>query len=168
MPWPFVHCNLDRELGFARLCQQLAQLNFGTLVLLPKGTVYLGTQRNTLLLSVCVSGACPGAYALPSHGSQQNTCIVAACKVDVNMLSYDYGQTYDQTHHGSFRAARQASYRDDQAVVRLPFRRGSDTVGDQDGGTSRVSACGRRPFTPMPGRQGPSGRIRVVFFRGDV
>ena len=95
------------------------------------------TQGNDLLWNAQTLFGCQCAYRVPawtcvlrSHGSQQNTRIVAACKVDVNMLSCDYGQTYDQTHHGSLGTARQVSYRDDQATLWVPFRCGSNTAGN--------------------------------------
>jgi iron complex transport system permease protein len=51
LPRVFV-CNLRRG-WWALLRQRLAQLSFGTLMLLPTGTIYRGTQRNTIGLSVC-------------------------------------------------------------------------------------------------------------------
>jgi hypothetical protein len=93
----------------------------------------LRQNAQTLSGCQCAMGACPGADALRSHGSHENTCNIVPCKVDVNMLSYDYGQTYDQTHDGSFGATRQTSYRDHQASLWVSIRRGSNPIGYQDG-----------------------------------
>ena len=92
----------------------------------------LRQNAQTLSGCQCAMGACPGADALRSHGSHENTCNIAPCKVDVNMLSCDYGQTYDQTHHGSDDTTRQTSYRDHQASLWLSIRRGSNPIGYQD------------------------------------
>ena len=109
----------------------------------------LPRNAQTVLACQCATGACPGADALRSHGSHENTDIVAPCKVDVNMLSYDYGQTYNQTHHGSFRATRQASRRDHQATLRLSIRHCCYSSCSQDGSEARGS-----PFHPTPTRNG--------------
>jgi len=125
--------------------------NIGALLLLPVGTTYHGTPKQYSDVSVRIGCLRLQTRVLLSHGSQQNTCIIATCKVDVNMLSCDYGQTYDQTHNGSLGTARQGSYRDDQATLWVPVRCGSNTVGDQDG-----SQAGGSPFHPTPTRNAAS------------
>jgi hypothetical protein len=85
-----------------------------------------------------------GTYTLLDWKRTKNMGMVADCEVDVNMLSYGYGQTQKQTNHGSFRTARQASYRAYQGTVWLSFRCGSDTVGSADGSAWRKCAAGVR------------------------
>ncbi len=130
--WPVRSLQSLRKAGGLCPCQRLAQLNIWYVSAFTRGND-LPRNAQTLFFCQCASGACPGADALRSHGSHENTGIVAACKVDVNMLSYDYGQTYDQTHNGSLGTTRQGSYRDHQAVVWVPFRCGGDPPGNQDG-----------------------------------
>ena len=120
----------------------MAHPTIGSLALLPKGA-YLGTGKHYSDVSVL-----------------KNSSIVATCHVDVNMLSCNYGQTYDQTHNGSLRAARQASHRDDQGALWLSFRCGSDTSGDQDGGTARGT-----PRCPSP-KQGTALLSRHIECEG--
>jgi hypothetical protein len=81
---------------------------------------------------------------------------ILSCYVDVNMLSCGYGQTYDQTHNGSFRSARQASYRSHQGTLWMSFRCGSDPVGDQG-----ASTAGDSPFHPTPTRNAASIPVTV-------
>ncbi len=90
----------------------------------------LRQNAQTLLACQCAMGACPGADALRSHSSHENTWSIAPCKVDVNMLACDYGQTYDQTHNSSDDTTRQTSYRDHQASLWVPIRRGSHLTLD--------------------------------------
>jgi hypothetical protein len=73
LPRVFV-CNLRRG-WWALLRQRLAQLSFGTLVLLPTGTIYRGTQRNTIGLSVC-NGCLP--WGLRSFASLRMTSLTVS------------------------------------------------------------------------------------------
>ena len=107
----------------------------------------LPRNAQTLFFCQCAMGACPGTDVLRSHGSHENSSRIASCKADVNMLFCDYGQTYDQTHHDSLRAARQASHRDHQRTLWVSFRCGSNTASDQDG-----SQAGGSLFHPTPTR----------------
>ena len=117
------------------LRQRLAHLNFWY--------VSAFTWRNDLRQNAQTLFGCQCAYRVPALGCchltvswpQQNTCIVAACKVDVNMLSCDYGQTYDQTHHGSVRTTRQSSDRADQGVIRVCIGHRGNSACFADGST---------------------------------
>ncbi len=131
--WPVRSLQSQRKAGGHCPSQRLAHRTLGSLVLLPK-RAYLGTGKHYSVVSVL-----------------KNSSILAACKVDVNMLSCDDGQTYDQTYHGSLGTARQGSYPRDQATLWMPFRCGSHTVGDQDG-----SQAGGSPFHPTPTRNAAS------------
>src|SRR5438034_6843462 len=74
----------------------LAHPTIGSLALLPKGA-YLGTGKHSSNVRVL-----------------KNSAIVASCYVDVHMLSYSDGQTYDHTHNDSLIATRQASHINDK------------------------------------------------------
>ncbi len=52
----------------------------------------LRQNAQTLLACQCAAGACPGTYILRSHGSHENTCTLAPCKADVNMLCFVHKQ----------------------------------------------------------------------------
>src|SRR5438874_13657569 len=69
---------------------------------------------------------------------------VAPCYVDVNMLSYRYGQISPQTHNGSLRTARPRSYRRYQELVWVSLRRGGYQAGLADGSKAGDSPH-RRP-----------------------
>jgi hypothetical protein len=123
----------------------------------------LPRNAQTVLACQCAMGACPGTDVLRSHGSQENTCMVAPCKADVNMLSSVHGKTYDQTYHGSDDTARQASYRDDQTTLRVSIGHCCYSSCSQDG-----SKAGGSPFHPTPkGTALISPRLNVGFYGPD-
>src|SRR2546425_6844653 len=60
----------------------------------------------------------------------KNMRSISSCNTPVKRVYFPHGnKTNDDTAH----PARQASYRDDQATLRMSLRQSGDTFGDQDG-----------------------------------
>ncbi len=113
------------------------------------GTAFLPGTRSVQLEknpeANCLSLA--NQSALASRGR------IALDKADVNMLSFPYGKTYDQTHHGSVRTTRQSSDRAYQGTLRVsighcghssPCLEGQGPPGRTNGEAQTVCLCSKR------------------------
>src|SRR2546425_9963040 len=72
----------------------------------------------------------------------ENTRSIPSCNTPVNRVYLRHG---NKTNDDAAHPARQASYRDDQATLRMSLRHSSDTFGDQDGSQARGT-----PRCPSP------------------
>ena len=127
----------DREVGMRPLARfyaayhQFAHEQFDTLVLLPKGTIYLGTQRNTIRLSMC----------------KRTVSSIALYRKDVNMVCYMY-ETAAKSQNDTFGRTGQSSDCGPAGLLcSLIGQRGNPLCAET--GTQRNRAAGPAPITPQ-------------------
>ncbi len=126
----------DREVGMRPLARsyaayhQFAHEQFETLVLLPKGTIYLGTQRNTIRLSVC----------------KRTVSSIALYRKDVNMVCYRH-ETAEKSQNDAFGRTGQSSDCGPAGLLRsLIGQRGDPLCAET--GIQRNPAAGPQPIAP--------------------
>jgi hypothetical protein len=120
---------------------------------------------NTIRLSVCDLGACPGAHALRSHGSHENIRIVADCRSDVNMVCCQYAET-TESKNDSAHGTRQASNCTPAGLLCSVIEQRSDSVCAQAGTTSNRAAVHpsqapirNAPYIPVTEARGFTARF---------
>ncbi len=126
----------DREVGmrpdawFYAAYHQFTHEQFDTLVLLPKGTIYLGTQRNTIRLSMC----------------KRTVSSIALDKGNVNMVCYRH-ETATKSQNDAFGRTGQSSDCRPTGLLRsLIGQRGNPVCAET--GTQRNRAAGPNPSRP--------------------
>ncbi len=101
----------------------------------------LPRNAQTLLTCQCAAGACPGADALRSHGSLENTGSIPTCNTSVKRV-YCF---YEQTNNSAVHSAGQTTHRTYQGALRVSIGHCRYSSCPQDGSAARGG-----PFHPTP------------------